>query len=229
MGFDPGRVSTVTFDSYSTLVDVDAAERALADRVPDPELVSRLWRSRSLSYTFVANQVDAYRPFYELNRAALQYALDARGLDGVSAEERDEILAVYHELDVFDDVRDAVQRLRAAGYDCYVVSNGNPEMLAAMVDHAGIGDLVADTVSAAEVETFKPAAGLYRHAAARTGTPIDEVAHATAAWFDVLGAQHAGMQGVRVDRKGDPWEPFAGVDPDLTVETLHGLADELDA
>jgi 2-haloacid dehalogenase len=229
MPLDPGRVSTVTFDSYSTLVDVDAAERALADRVPDPEPVSRLWRSRSLSYTFVANHVDAYRPFYELNRAALQYALDAHGLDDVSAEERDEILAVYHELDVFDDVRDAVQRLRAAGYDCYVVSNGDPEMLESMVDHADIGDLVEDTVSADEVQTFKPAAELYRHAAARTGTPVDEIAHATAAWFDVLGAQHAGMQGVRVDRKGDPWEPFAGVDPDLTVETLHGLADELDA
>jgi len=228
VSFDPERVSTVTFDSYSTLVDVDAAERALDDRVPDPEPVSRLWRSRSLAYTFVANQVGAYRPFYELNRAALQYALDATGVD-LATEDRDEILAVYHELDVFDDVRDAIERLRAAGYDCYVVSNGNPEMLESMVAHAGIGDLVADTVSAAEVETFKPAADLYRHAAGRTGTPIQEIAHATAAWFDVLGARHAGMQGVRVDRKGDPWEPFAGVDPDLTVETLHGLADALDA
>jgi len=228
MAFDPERVTTVTFDSYSTLVDVDAAERALEERVPDPRPVSRLWRSRSLAYTFVANQVDAYRPFYDLNRAALQYALDATGVD-LAAEERDEILAVYHELDVFDDVRDAIERLRAAGYDCYVVSNGNPEMLASMVEHADIGDLVEDTISADEVETFKPAAGLYRHAAGRTGTPIEEVAHATAGWFDVLGAEHAGMQGVRVDRKDAPWEPFAGVDPALTVETLHGLADALGA
>jgi 2-haloacid dehalogenase len=228
MSFDSGRVSTVTFDSYSTLVDVDAAERALEERVPDPEPVSRLWRSRSLAYTFVANQIDAYQPFYEMNRDALQYALDASGAD-LSTEARDEILAVYHELDVFDDVRDAIERLQGAGYDCYVVSNGNPEMLDSMVEHADIGDLVEDTISADEVETFKPAAELYRHAAERTGTPIEEIAHATAGWFDVLGAQHAGMQGVRVDRKGAPWEPFAGVDPDLTVETLHGLADELDA
>jgi 2-haloacid dehalogenase len=221
-------VSTVTFDSYSTLVDVDAAEAALADRVPDPEPVSRLWRSRSLAYTFVANQIDAYRPFYELNRDALQYALDAHGVD-LATEERDEILAVYHELDVFDDVRDAIERLQEGGYDCYVVSNGNPEMLESMVEHADIGDLVEDTVSADEVETFKPAADLYRHAAGRTGTPIDEIAHATAGWFDVLGARNAGIQAVRVDRKGTPWEPFAGVDPDLTVETLLGLADVLDA
>ena len=225
MAFDQEAVTTVTFDSYSTLVDVDAAEKALSARVDDPEPVSRLWRARSLEYTFVANQIDAYAPFYEMNRDALQYALDAHGVD-VTAEERDEILAVYHELDVFDDVRDGIERLREGGYETYVVSNGNPEMLSSMVEHAGIADLLEDTISAHEVETFKPAAELYRHAAARTGTPIAEIAHVTAAWFDVQGASHAGMQSVWVDRKASPWEPFDG-DPDLTVETFHELAAEL--
>ena len=179
MGLDAERVSTVTFDSYSTLVDVDAAEQALADRVDDPEPVSRLWRSRSLAYTFVANQVDAYKPFYEMNRDALQYALDAHGV-ALSTEERDEILAVYHELDVFDDVREGIERLRDGGYDCYVLSNGNPEMLASLVDHADIADLVEDTISADEVRTFKPAAEVYRHGAAWLGTATDAVDIVTA-------------------------------------------------
>ncbi|MFB6297197.1 MAG: haloacid dehalogenase type II [Salinirussus sp.] len=225
MPFEPDRVQTVTFDSYSTLVDVDAAERALAARVDDPEPVSRLWRQRSLAYTFVANYVDGYQPFYEMNRDALQYALDAHDVD-ITTEERDDVLAVYHELDVFADVREGIERLLDGGYDPYVVSNGDPEMLASMVDHAGIGDLIVDTVSADEIRTFKPAAELYRHAAARTGTPIDRIAHVTAGWFDVLGARNAGMQGVWVDRKDTPWEPFDG-DPDLTVETFYDLAEAL--
>ncbi|MBB6645387.1 haloacid dehalogenase type II [Halobellus ruber] len=227
MTFAADRVRTVTFDSYSTLVDVEAAERALADRVADPGPVSDLWRARSLEYTFVANHTDAYQPFYEMNRDALQYALDAFGVD-VSTEERDAILAVYHELDVFTDVRDGIERLRDAGYPCYVVSNGNPEMLASMVEHAGIGDLLADTISADEVETFKPDADLYRHAAGRTGTPIEEIVHVTAGWFDVMGARHAGMQSVWVNRTDQPWETFGG-EPDLTVETFHELADALGA
>lgn len=226
MSFAPERVTTVTFDSYSTLVDVDAAETALADRVDDPKPVSKLWRARSLEYTFVANHIDAYQPFYEMNRDALQSALDAHGVD-LPSDERDEILAVYHELDVFDDVRDGIERLRDGGYGCYVVSNGNPEMLASMVDHADIDDLIEDTISADEIHMFKPAAEIYRHAAARTGTSIDEIAHVTAGWFDVMGATHAGMQGVWIDRKGTPWEPFDG-EPDLTVETVYELADALD-
>ena len=75
MRFESERVETATFDSYSTLVDVDAAENALADRVDNPEPVSRLWRTRSLEYTMVANHNDAYQSFYELNRDALQDAL----------------------------------------------------------------------------------------------------------------------------------------------------------
>ncbi|SFS92826.1 haloacid dehalogenase type II [Halostagnicola kamekurae] len=223
MSFDPELVTTITFDSYSTLVDVDAAETALAERVDDPEPISKLWRARSLEYTFVANHVDAYQPFYEMNRDALQYALEAHGVD-ISADERDQILAVYHELDVFDDVRDGLERLRDAGYDCYVVSNGNPEMLESMVAHADIEAYIEATISADEVRTFKPDAELYRHAAARTGTPIDEIAHVTAGWFDVMGAQNAGMQGVWVDRKGTPWEPFDG-EPALTVESFHELVE----
>jgi 2-haloacid dehalogenase len=160
MSFDPDRVSTVTVDSYSTLVDVETAEQALADAVDESEPVSNRWRQRSLAYTFV--------------------------------------------------------------------SNGDPEMLASMVEHADIGDLIVDTISADEIRTFKPAAELYRHAAARTGTPIDEVVHVTAGWFDVMGARHAGMQGVRVDRKGLPWEPFDG-EPDYTVESFHELAEALGA
>jgi len=225
MPFDPDRVTTLTFDSYSTIVDVEAAETALADRVSDPEPVSRLWRSRSLAYTFLANQIDAYKPFYELNRDALQFALDAHGVD-VSTEERDEILAVYHELDVFDDVREGMNRLYDAGYDLYVVSNGNPEMLESMVEHAGIGGLVADTVSADEVQAFKPAAELYHHAADRIGTDVEELAHVTAGYFDVYGAMHAGMQAVWVNRDGGPWDSFAG-EPDLTIASFHDLRDEL--
>ena len=227
MPLDPEAVRTVTFDSYSTVVDVDAAERALEERVDrDPRPVSRLWRSRSLMYTMIANFVDAYQPFYEMNRDALTYALAAHGVD-VTSEERDEILAVYHELDVFEDVRSGMKRLLDAGYPLYVVSNGNPEMLASMVDHAGIGDLLEDTVSADEVETFKPHPEIYRHAAARTGTPVDEVAHVSAGQFDIAGAVHAGMQGAWLNRGDRPQEVF-GPQPDTVAGSVHDVADALE-
>jgi 2-haloacid dehalogenase len=222
--FDPDRVTTVTFDSYSTVVDVASAEAALEGYVDDPAAAASLWRAHSLFYTMVGNQIDEYEPFYELNRHAATYALETFGAD-VDEETRDEITAIYHDLETFDDVRSGMERL-AESYDVYVVSNGNPEMLETMVETAGIGDVLEDTISADEVETFKPHPEIYRHAAARTGTPIDEIAHTTAGWFDVHGAVHAGMQGVWVNRDGGPWTPY-GPEPDLEIDSFHGLADAL--
>jgi 2-haloacid dehalogenase len=225
MAFDPERVETVTFDSYSTLVDVESVERALAEHVENPEPISTLWRERSLAYTFVAGDIDAYQPFYEILRDALSAALAAHDVD-LAEDEHETILEQYHDLDVFGDVRDGIERLRDGGYDCYVVSNGNPDMLDSMVEGADIGDLIEDTVSADEIRTFKPDSAIYRHAAERTETPIDKIAHVSAGWFDVQGASHAGMQGVWVDRDTQEWEPFDG-DPDLTIGSFHDLADEL--
>jgi 2-haloacid dehalogenase len=228
MSLDTDRVETVTVDSYGTLVDPRAADRALAERVEDPEPVSRLWRSRSLAYTMVGNVVDAYQPFYEMNRDALEFALAVHGVD-LPPGEVDEVLSVYLDLDAFDDVRPGIERLRDAGYAVWVVSNGDPRMLAAMVESAGLEGLVAGTVSADEVRTFKPHPRIYRHAAARTGTPVDRLLHAAGPAFDVLGAKHAGAQAAWVDRYGEPWESFAGVDPDATVGGLGALADALGA
>ena len=227
MPLDTTKVDTVTVDSYGTLVDPSAVEHTLADHVDEIEPISNRWRSRSLLYTMVSNYIDAYQPFYEMNRDALQYALGSYGVD-LDDGTIDDILSTYHELSVFPDVRDGLERLTGLGYDVYVVSNGNPEMLTSMVEHADIGDLISDTISADEIRTFKPSVEIYRHAAARTGTPIDRIAHVAGPSFDVQGAMHAGMQGVWLDRADSPWDGFAP-DPDLTVNSFHELADALES
>jgi 2-haloacid dehalogenase len=227
MTFEPGDVETVTVDSYGTLVDPSAVEGALAEHVEAVESISEQWRSRSLMYTVVANYTDAYRPFYDVNRDALRYALESHGVD-LPAETIEDVLSTYHNLDPFDDVREGLEALTDAGYDVYVVSNGNPEMLESMVEAAAIEDVVADLISAHEIRTFKPDVEVYRNAAARTGTPIDAIAHVAGPTFDVQGAKHAGMQGVWLDRGKGPWDPSVE-EPDLVVETFADFADVLRA
>lgn len=222
---DPDAVSTVTFDSYSTLVDVDTSD-ALKGLVADPESVSRTWRARSLQYTMVATLLDAYRPFEALLAGSLDAALAIHG-ESVPDGDRRAVLDAYRDLEVFADVSESVARL-AERYDCYVVSNGDPELLDAMIEGAGIRAHLAGVVSADEVESYKPHPEIYRHAAARAGTPAGEIAHVTAGWYDALGAVNAGMRGVWVNRDGSPWEPFhPDHAPDAEVASLADLADRL--
>jgi 2-haloacid dehalogenase len=225
MGLDTNAVETLAFDSYGTIVDVTEAENALTDYVDNPKLVAKLWRNRSLGYAMVGNATEEYEPFYGMIRHALKYALDTQGVE-VTDDEREEILSVYHELDAFDDVRDGMERLEHGGYDLYIVSNGNPEMLESMIEHVGIGDLIEDAISAEEVEAFKPEAEVYRHAAEEIGTPAENLAFVAAGWWDVPGAMHAGMQGVWINRQDTIWGPY-DIEPDSTIESFHDLADEL--
>ena len=228
MALDLDRVDTVTVDSYGTLVDPHATVETLAEYVPDDLIdpIANEWRARSLMYTMVGNAIGFYQPFYEMNRDALAYATAANGAD-LTTEEINDVLSVYHDLDVFSDVRDGIERIRDSGYDVYVLSNGDPEMLESMVENADIQDSITDTISADEVERFKPEPTIYRHGAARTGTAIDRLLHVAGPAFDVLGAMNAGMQAAWLNRTGAPWEDFADRDPDLAAETFHDVADAL--
>ena len=231
---DGDDIDTVTVDSYTTLVDVDAQEDALEEHVDDladPASVSQRWRSKYIEYSVTANDIDEYRPFHELIDLGLRYALEAHGHD-VAPDVREAIRrTVYEErLDVFQDVPSGIRRIADAGYDVYVLSNGSPPMLDHLVEAADLDGVVADTISAAEVETYKPDAEIYRHAAARTGTPIDRILHVSGgAMRDVWGAKHAGMRTCWLSRpeKPSPREHL-GADPDLEVESFRDLADRFD-
>jgi 2-haloacid dehalogenase len=225
MALTPERVETVTFDSFSTLVDVDSTATVVEEYVENPVSFAREWHSRAAYYGTVANAIDAYETYYDLHVDALEHLLAVRGVS-VSDDELDAMTSVYNEMEPFDDVRDGMERLRDAGYDIGIVSNGDPPMLESLLRVTGVGDLVSATVSADEIELHKPARELYEHAADRLDVEPAAVAHVSNGHVDVQGAMHAGMQGVRLDRQGVPPDPF-GPDPDLTVESMDGLVAHL--
>ena len=107
---------------------------------------SAVWRDRSLTYAGMSNTLVGYEPFWSMLGHALDYALAAHD-EALAPAVREEVREAYLALPAFDDVRPGLERLVDAGYDVYVLSNGSPEMLAAMTEHAGIDDLLADAVS----------------------------------------------------------------------------------
>lgn len=74
---------------------------------------------------------------YELNlqmtRETLHLALKAHDLD-LPEGSIDEIAEVFYDLDVFDNVADAMSTLNAAGYDVYIVLNDELDLLKSIVE-----------------------------------------------------------------------------------------------
>lgn len=95
---------------------------------------------------------------------------------------------------MFDDVYDCFRELHEAGYDLYIVSNGNPAVLDSMVERAEIRPFIEDTINADEVETYKPALSFYQHAAEHTGVAPENLVHVATPWYDIYGANNAGCR-----------------------------------
>lgn len=221
MTWDPDRVRAVTLDSFSTVVDIDSTAPAVADLVSDPVAFARRWHRLAATYGMRGNLIGTYATYFELHVDALEALLAREGIqpDRTELRERTEI---YYDMDVFADVEPALDRLREQGYLLGIVSNGDPAMVSAMVETAELEPFLDAVVSADEIRQHKPARALYEHAADRLGVETKSVAHVSNGYADVQGAMHAGMQGVWLDREGNPPDPF-GPTPDLRLESLVDL------
>jgi 2-haloacid dehalogenase len=169
--------------------------------------------------------MDAYRPFDEVTREAMDYALAYYGLD-LDAADRRAVAAAYDALDPFPDTVPALERLAGTDLELAVLSNGAPHSLESLAEGAGIAKHFSALVSADEVETFKPAPAVYENAADRLDRSLGDCWLVSSNAWDVAGASTAGMGVAWVNRNDDPVERVGG-EPNLIVESLSGLADEL--
>lgn len=98
---------------------------------------------------------------------------------------------------VFDDVRPALERLRAAGWSHVVLSNHVPE-LPRLVADLGLADLVEDVLTSALLGYEKPHPAAYEAALERAGRPRAVWMVGDSAEADVRGARSAGIPALLV-------------------------------
>ena len=135
------------------------------------------------------------------------YSLMCRRL-GIGDEAEQIARAVYEEFGrperwaAFDDVRPALERLRAEGLRTGVISNWD-RRLEGVLEGLGLADVLDTVVSSASVGLHKPDPRIFELACARVGVRADEAAHVGDHFYsDILGAMGAGMRAVLIDRTG---------------------------
>lgn len=222
--------TALCFDAFGTLFDTASVRDRLHERLDAPsgvvDAVVDLWREKQLTYSYQLALMDAYRPFGSVTDDALDYALDYYGFDP-RAIDVDAALASYEALAPFPDVEPALDRLAEGDYRLAILSNGDPAMLDAVVEHAGLDGRFEAVISADEVGTYKPAPAVYERAAERLDEPIEDCWLVSANAWDAAGAAQAGLGVAWVNRTSDPPERVGG-EPDRTAGSLTALVDELE-
>ena len=201
-------IRAVVFDAYGTLWDVlsvrDVATRLCGET---GDLVTQLWRLKQLEYSWLRALMQDYADFWQVTRAALEFALAAAGL-APEARICEPLMERYRALDLYPDAGEALRRLD--GCACAILSNGTPGMLEALARRSGIAPLLARIISVDAARTYKPDPRCYALVEPALGVPKAEVLFVSANHWDVAGARRFGFTAAWLARDPAPGAPAGG-------------------
>jgi 2-haloacid dehalogenase len=205
-------VRWATFDCYGTLVDWNGGIGAdLARLWPEADGSFLLERYHEIEPRV---QVEGSLSYRDVLRQALVLLAESEGLV-LPPEDEHSLAESLPRWPVFPEVPAALADLRERGWRLAVLSNTDPDLLAASL--AAIGVVVDLTVTAAEAGSYKPAHGHWRRFYADTRADGERHVHVGASPFhDLAPAAELGIQAVWINRLDEESAvPRAAELPDL--------------
>jgi 2-haloacid dehalogenase len=202
-----------TFDCYGTLIDW---ERGIADTL------GRLWPDRDRD-GLLAKYHDL-EPKIQEGRSITYLEVMAEVIRRIAAEEGlalgpsdDHALAEsLPEWDPFPEVPGSLRELTGRGWRLAILSNTDPDLLAASMERIGVRpDL---TITVAEAGSYKPAPGHWERFRETSGADPERHVHVGASLFhDIIPCSELGIPAVWINRKGEVTNyPRAAELPDLS-------------
>jgi 2-haloacid dehalogenase len=229
----PLPLRAVLFDAYGTLFDVYSVGLLAEQLFPGHgQALSVLWRDKQIEYTHLVSTSSHgahYRPFWELTRSALVYAIKKIALieyknceNGGFDAKVDQLMNQYRHLSAFPENREVLQALKSRGVVTGILSNGDAAMLAVAVKSAGLGDLIDHVISADSIRRYKTHPDAYALGPQATGLPAAQIAFVSSNSWDALAATWFGYQTLWVNRNRLPFEEL-GTQPLYTGASLRDV------
>jgi 2-haloacid dehalogenase len=214
----------VLFDAYGTLFDVYSVGLVAERLFPGAgERLGVLWRDKQIEYTRLTSMSGRPRSFRDCTLAGLRYAAQRFGLDLNEAAEG-ELMGAYERLAPFAENEAVLVELRRRGVRAGVLSNGDPDMLEAVVRHAGFADLLDPVLSVEGTGRFKTDPATYALGTRALGLEAGQVLFVSSNCWDAIGATWFGYTTLWINRFGLPLDEL-GARP---TRIGTSLADVLD-
>jgi 2-haloacid dehalogenase len=214
-------IRACVFDAYGTLFDFGSAAAQCSDVLGGKAgALTALWRDKQLQYTWLRASQGLHADFWQVTGDALDYTMETLGLSGEGLRRR--LMNVYLTLEPFADAGQALETLKAAGMKTAILSNGSPEMLRPLVEHAKFAPLLDAVLSVEEVGVFKPHPKVYRLAVERLGVIAEDILFVSSNAWDAYAASAFGMRVAWCNRYGQRPERLPG-HPDRVIASLSEL------
>ena len=217
-------VKALAFDAYGTLFDVFSVTALCEKLFPGKgNQVAQIWRAKQLQYSLMRSLMGRHRDFWGLTEDGLVYATNVLKLE-LTADKRRQLMDSYLSLAAFADVKPGLEALKKKGIKLAILSNGNPRMLEAAAQSAGIIDLLDTIISVEEVKIFKVSPRVYNLGPERMKVTNPELGFVSANSWDINGAASTGLRTFWIQRaSSDPAEEL-GFEADQVVKAITDLA-----
>jgi len=194
----------VLFDAYGTLFDVYSVGVVAERLFPGMgERLGILWRDKQIEYTRLTSMSGQSRSFRDCTRASLRYAARRFDLALDDTAER-ELMGAYERLSPFAENLAVLVELRRRDIRTGVLSNGDPDMLEAVVRHAGFAELLDPVLSVEGTGRFKTDPATYALGTRALGLGAGEVLFVSSNCWDAIGATWFGYTTLWINRFGLP-------------------------
>jgi 2-haloacid dehalogenase len=214
----------VLFDAYGTLFDVYSVGVAAERLFPGAgERLGVLWRDKQIEYTRLTSMSGRPRSFRDCTRAGLRYAVRRFELALDDGAER-ELMGAYERLAPFAENHGVLVELRRRGVRAGILSNGDPDMLDAVVRHAGFAGLLDPVLSVEATGRFKTDPATYALGTRALGLDAAEVLFVSSNCWDAIGATWFGYTTLWINRFGLPLDEL-GATPTRIGTTLADVLD----
>lgn len=218
-------IQTVVFDAYGTLFDIEAAAREAARSHPLlaecwPQLAAD-WRRKQLEYSWLRSVMRQHADFEHLTADALDWALEAQGIEDVALRRR--LLDLYQALPVYAEVPAMLDRLQDLGLRTAILTNAPPAMVGRSLTAANLGHRFAAVLSIEAVGVYKPSPRVYDLVLERFAVPPSAVLFVSSNGWDIAGAGMHGFTTFWVNRTAAPVDRLPHrprhIAPDLSTLT----------
>ena len=214
-------IEVCVFDAYGTLFDVSSVARGAQDVLGEDWLVlSDLWRSKQLQYTWLRGLAGHHADFWQVTGDALDFAMSSLKRDDAAL--RDRLMQLYLEIAAYPEVPATLQKLKDAGLKTAILSNGTPAMLNAAVDNAKLGKMLDAVLSVESVAVFKPHPSVYQLAASHFSVAREKICFLSSNGWDAFSAKAFGFRVLWCNRFGQAAERIPET-PDGEIVTLAEL------
>ena len=212
-------VKAVLFDAYGTLFDVYSIGVAAERLFPGAgERLGVIWRDKQIEYTRLSSMSGRIRSFRDCTRAGLRFA--ARRLElALNGAAEDELMNSYDRLQPFPENLAVLESLKRSRIRAGILSNGDPDMLEAVVRHAGFADLIDPVLSVEGTGRFKTDPATYALGTVAFGLPASDVLFVSSNCWDAIGATWFGYTTLWINRFGLPLDEL-GAAPTRTGTSL---------